>query len=86
MAVAAMVLFGVMVSVMMSNGGVEERAVNGVTSARRTAGGEEGRRLQAATYDFATQLEMTVCLTADHSVASAKISAEEVSHRRVRAH
>lgn len=81
MAVAALIPFGVIMGVMMSKGGVEERAVNGVTSARRAAGDrdEAGRRLQTATYDFATQLEMTVCLTEDHSSDAATASAEQVS-------
>lgn len=53
--------------------GATREAVDGVARA--------GRRLQtssAASSDFATQLEMTVCLTDDHNTDSASTTPEQV--------
>eukprot|EP00903_Cladosiphon_okamuranus_P018776 g17273.t1 len=36
-----------------------------------------GRRLQTTSYEFATQLEMTICLTEDHGTDSATASGEQ---------
>lgn len=79
MALAVLVPFVVLVSVFTSGGGDLEGAANGETSGRKAVegGGASRRRLQT-TYDFATQLEMTVCLTEDHSTDSASVTAAQV--------
>lgn len=80
MALAALVPFAVIVGVTMSgNARSMDRGWRGGTSRKAVAGrGPDGRRLQTTTYDFATQLEMTVCLSADHSSESASSTPEQV--------
>ncbi|CAM9292357.1 unnamed protein product, partial [Discosporangium mesarthrocarpum] len=43
-------------------------------TAAGTGGREDGRRLQVETYEFATQLEMTVCLSLVHTTDAATIN------------
>ncbi|CAM9391550.1 unnamed protein product, partial [Hapterophycus canaliculatus] len=70
MALAVLVAVVVLIGVATSGGGRI-----GATSA--AVDGQGGRRLQTATYDFATQLEMTVCLTEDHNTDSVSSTPEE---------
>lgn len=70
MALAALVPLLVLIGVSTSGNGM-----NGATS---KAVDGEGRRLQTATYDFATQLEMTICLTEEHTSDSATSTADQV--------
>lgn len=86
MALVGLVPFAVITGVVMTTGGVERAMMNGGTSVGTKAAegggakgeGREGRRLQSTTYDFATQLEMTVCLQQGHSADSATIMGDEV--------
>lgn len=71
MALVALVPFGVIMAVVWSGRGEDVATRNGVAT------GQGQRRLQT-TYSFATQFEMTVCLTADHSTDSASVSADQV--------
>lgn len=76
---AVLVPFAVIVGVMTSGRGLDSAAANGATSGRKAVdGGGQGRRLQTSEFDFATQLEMTVCLTDDHTTDSATVSADQV--------
>lgn len=78
MALAVLVPCAVLIGVATSGQGM-----TGATS--KAVGGErgEGRRLQTDTYAFATQLEMTVCLTEDHTTDSASSTPEQVCSRGV---
>lgn len=75
MALAVLVPFVVIVGVFTSGRGDLDGAANGETSGRKAV---EGRRRLQTTYDFATQLEMTVCLTEDHTTDSASVTAAQV--------
>ncbi|CAM9861248.1 unnamed protein product [Scytosiphon promiscuus] len=70
MALAVLVPVVVLIGVATRGGGINRASSAAVD-------GPEGRRLQTATYDFATQLEMTVCLTEDHSSDSASSTPEQ---------
>lgn len=78
MALAVLVPFAVIVGIFTSGSGDLEGAANGETSERKAVEGGASRRRLQTTYDFATQLEMTVCLTEDHTTDSASVSAEQV--------
>lgn len=78
MALAVLVPFVVIVGIFTSGSGDLEGAANGETSERKAVEGRASRRRLQTTYDFATQLEMTVCLTEDHTTDSASVSAEQV--------
>lgn len=69
-ALAALVPLMVLIGVSTSGNGM-----NGATS---KAVDGAGRRLQTATYDFATQLEMTICLTEEHTSDSATSTTGQV--------
>lgn len=73
MALAVLVPCAVLFGVATSGG-----RANGTTSKRVGGGGSAGRRLQSDTYAFATQTEMTICLTEDHSTDSATASGDQV--------
>lgn len=73
MAMAVLVACAVLIGVATSGGGT-----NGTTSKAVAGGGGAGRRLQTDTFAFATQLEMTICLTEDHGTDSATASGEQV--------
>lgn len=73
MAMAILVPCAVLFGVATSGG-----RTNGTTSKAVDGGRSAGRRLQTATYAFATQLEMTICLTEDHGTDSATASGEQV--------
>lgn len=73
MAMAVLVPCAVLFGVAKSGGGT-----NGMTSKAVDGASGAGRRLQTATYAFATQLEMTICLTEDHGTDSATASGEQV--------
>lgn len=77
MALAVLVPFAVIVGIFTSGSGDLEGAANGETSERKAVEGGASRRRLQTTYDFATQLEMTVCLTEDHTTDSASVSAEQ---------
>lgn len=60
----------------------EETAIGGAAAGQTYAAGRDsngGRRLQSTTYNFATQLEMTVCLSTDHSTDAASSTPDEVT-------
>lgn len=85
MALVALVPF-VVISTILFQGGEVERPTNGRTSREKrqveglSRGAKErqhGRRLQTS-YNFATQLEMTVCLSQDHSSDSAQSTPDQV--------
>lgn len=79
MALAVLVPLVVLVSVFTSGGGDLEGAANGETSGRKAVeDGRASRRRLQTTYDFATQLEMTVCLTDEHTTDSASVTAAQV--------
>ncbi|CAM9969587.1 unnamed protein product [Ectocarpus sp. 4 AP-2014] len=69
-ALAALVPLMVLIGVSTSGNGM-----NGATS---KAVDGAGRRLQTATYDFATQLEMTICLTEEHTTDSATSTTDQL--------
>lgn len=87
MALVALVPFVVISTMLFQQGGRVNRATNGRTSrGKREAEGlsrgakerQQGRRLQTSSYNFATQLEMTVCLSADHTTDSAQSTTVQV--------
>lgn len=71
MVLAVLVPVVVFLGVATSGGGINRASSAAVD-------GLDGRRLQTATYDFATQLEMTVCLTEDHNTDSVSSTPEQV--------
>lgn len=74
MALAALVPCAVLIGVATSGQGM-----TGGTSNAVGAGRGAGRRLQTGeTYAFATQTEMTVCLTEDHTTDSATATVDQV--------
>lgn len=78
MALAVLVPCAVLIGVATSGQGM-----TGATSKSVGGGRGEGRRLQTETYAFATQLEMTICLTDGHTTDSATSTPEQVCSRGV---
>eukprot|EP00752_Nemacystus_decipiens_P002101 g2009.t1 len=72
MALAVLVPCAVLVGVVTSGGGANGTTLKAVDGGRGAA-----RRLQTDNYAFATQLEMTICLTEDHGTDSATASGDQ---------
>lgn len=85
MVLVALVPFVVIFGIVMTALATSNEETNGGMSREGSSvadNTETGRRLQSSTYNFATQLEMTVCLNEMHSSDSATVSAEQVNFRR----